>query len=498
MIDLSPRNLELVKRVLRDHVPGCEVRAFGSRANWTAKDYSDLDLAVIGESEIESATLAQLKEAFEDSALPMRVDVLDWHDISPEFREVIERDSVELRTGSSWERTTLGACASLVRDSVTPADCGDAAYVGLEHIGQGTLALLRTGTAKDVESTKTAFRAGDILFGKLRPYFRKVVRPRFDGICSTDIWVLRPKAGVDAAFLFYLLASSEFVRFASQGAEGTRMPRAKWEQASRFSVRLPPVSEQRAIAQVLGALDEKIELNGRMARTLEATVQELFRSFFVDAESSWPVKKLAEVSATTKGRSYSSSELVERSDAAMVTLKSFNRGGGYRPDGLKPFRGAYKGDQVVLPGEVVVACTDVTQNADVVGRSAVVQASRRFDTLVASLDVLIIRPKADLVSSAFLYGLTNTHSFVSHAKSHATGTTVLHMANRAVPSFEFSCPPSDRMAAFDRVAEPALDRYGYALEEADRLTELRDTILPKLIFGEVRLADAEDTFKVYV
>ena len=58
MIDLSPRNLELVKRVLRDHVPGCEVRAFGSRAKWTAKDHSDLDLAVIGESELESATLA--------------------------------------------------------------------------------------------------------------------------------------------------------------------------------------------------------------------------------------------------------------------------------------------------------------------------------------------------------------------------------------------------------------------------------------------------------
>ena len=174
-----------------------------------------------------------------------------------------------------WRTTTLGDCAFLVTDRVSPAECGNLPYIGLEHIGQNTLSLLGTGTARDVESTKTAFRAGDILFGKLRPYFHKVVRPRFHGICSTDIWVIRPKVDVDAGFLFCILASSHFVHFTSQGADGTRMPRAKWEQASRYSVRLPPMSEQCAIARVLSAYEDKIDLNRRMSETLAETVRTL-------------------------------------------------------------------------------------------------------------------------------------------------------------------------------------------------------------------------------
>ena len=392
--------------------------------------------------------------------------------------------------GVGWHETALGACASLVRDNVSPSDCGSLPYIGLEHIGQGTLGLLGTGTAQDVGSTKTVFRAGDILFGKLRPYFRKVVRTRFDGICSTDIWVVRPRKRVDASYLFYLLASNPFVDFVNQGAEGTRMPRAKWQQASCFPVRLPPIVEQCAIAQILSAFDDKIELNHRMGETLDKSVRTLFNTLFTESQAGWPVKSLAEISSTIRGRSYRSTELVETSDTAMVTLKSFRRGGGYSPSGLKPFKGAYKDEQIVRSGDVVVACTDVTQAADVVGRSAVVQRSRRFDKLVASLDVLVVRP-IGRISSAFLYGLTSTRGFVVHAQSYATGTTVLHMDRKAVPSFRFPCPPAAHLAVFDHVAEPAIEQCARFAEETDCLTELRDILLHKLLSGEIRIQDAE-------
>ena len=191
-----------------------------------------------------------------------------------EMRERVARDE--------WPVVTLGSCASLVGDKVTPANCGDFPYIGLEHIGQGTLSLLGTGKARDVESTKTAFHSGDTLFGKLRPYFRKVVRARFDGICSTDIWVVRPQQGVEAGYLFYLLASPPFVEFANQGAEGTRMPRAKWEHVQGFPLRLPSIAEQHAIAHILGVFDDKIELNRRMAETLDQSIRTLFKSWFVD------------------------------------------------------------------------------------------------------------------------------------------------------------------------------------------------------------------------
>lgn len=90
MIDVAPHQLETVRRILAAHAPQAEVRAFGSRVTQTAKNYSDLDLAIVGERKFTLAEMGRLREAFEESDLPFRVDVLDWHAISPEFQKVIE------------------------------------------------------------------------------------------------------------------------------------------------------------------------------------------------------------------------------------------------------------------------------------------------------------------------------------------------------------------------------------------------------------------------
>jgi len=177
---------------------------------------------------------------------------------------------------------TFGECATEVRDKVQPEGANGARYIGLEHIEQGTLHLNGFGSANDVSSTKSKFSKGDILFGKLRPYFRKVVRAPFDGVCSTDIWVVRSTNGIDQGFLYYWMASQEFVDFSMQGSEGTKMPRAKWNHVSRHKVPFFTEDEQKAIAHILGSLDDKIELNRRMNETLEAMAQALFKSWFID------------------------------------------------------------------------------------------------------------------------------------------------------------------------------------------------------------------------
>ena len=92
MIDLAPHHLEKVQTILGRYVPHCEVRAFGSRVNGPAKSYSDLDLALVAPGKLSAETLRHLKESFEESDLPFRVDVLDWHETSPEFQKVIEKE----------------------------------------------------------------------------------------------------------------------------------------------------------------------------------------------------------------------------------------------------------------------------------------------------------------------------------------------------------------------------------------------------------------------
>lgn len=92
MINPPSRHLEKVRTILGKYVPQCEVRAFGSRLSGAAKDYSDLDLAVVASGKLNDDILRHLKEAFEESDLPFRVDVLDWHDIASDFQEVIEKE----------------------------------------------------------------------------------------------------------------------------------------------------------------------------------------------------------------------------------------------------------------------------------------------------------------------------------------------------------------------------------------------------------------------
>jgi len=101
MIDLQTKYLDEVKRILCARVPECEVRAFGSRVNGMAKEYSDLDLAVVGKGKVEWRRMEDMRDAFSESDLPITVDVLDWRAISPEFRNVIEKDYEVLQKPTS-------------------------------------------------------------------------------------------------------------------------------------------------------------------------------------------------------------------------------------------------------------------------------------------------------------------------------------------------------------------------------------------------------------
>lgn len=97
-VDLRPDHLSVVKAILNKHVPECEVVAFGSRATWTAKDYSDLDLAILGDSPLSGRRTAALCEAFVESALPFKVDIVEWARIDERFRNIILRDGVTIPT----------------------------------------------------------------------------------------------------------------------------------------------------------------------------------------------------------------------------------------------------------------------------------------------------------------------------------------------------------------------------------------------------------------
>ncbi len=124
--------------------------------------------------------------------------------------------------------------AELGRQSVSHDEIeSGTAYLGLEHFGTGGVGLLSVGTADAVASQKSVFNRGDVLYGKLRPYFRKVDRPSFNGVATSEAWVIRPKVGYSTEFVFSIVHSQEFTDWAALGSEGTRMPRAGWKHVSQ-------------------------------------------------------------------------------------------------------------------------------------------------------------------------------------------------------------------------------------------------------------------------
>jgi type I restriction enzyme S subunit len=141
-----------------------------------------------------------------------------------------------------WERKTLGDLCSEIRDMVLPEALEpDTPYIGLEHIPRRSISLNEWGTAEQVTSSKSRFKAGEIIFGKIRPYFHKVGVAFVDGVASSDSIVVRPAADTLHGLVLMTMSSDEFVAVtAQQMKEGSKMPRADWKQMKAYSVPLPP------------------------------------------------------------------------------------------------------------------------------------------------------------------------------------------------------------------------------------------------------------------
>jgi len=193
---------------------------------------------------------------------------------------VTERERVPLQETeigplpAHWRVVRLGEVATLFTRGIDPANAGAKRYIGLEHIEPGNIRLQHWGKADDVRSLKTAFQQGDVLYGKLRPYLDKAVLAEWDGICSTDILVIKTQSSLLPEFLAYLVHTSQFIDYAISTTTGVNHPRTSWKALQKFSIPLPPLAEQREIARILQAVDGKIA--AEQAR--RAALEEMFKT----------------------------------------------------------------------------------------------------------------------------------------------------------------------------------------------------------------------------
>jgi type I restriction enzyme S subunit len=172
----------------------------------------------------------------------------------------------------NWSETSIGEVVALAGDRADPAQAEGVPFLGLEHIEAHSTRILEPGDAADMKSSSPRFKAGDVLYSRLRPYLNKVCVPDFDGLCSGEIYVLRPEAGIVSDFLKFRINSFDFVDFAKHLDNGDR-PRVKYDEVSQFRFGLPPSKEQQRILSVLeptlAKIDEAEEALERVRRNLD-------------------------------------------------------------------------------------------------------------------------------------------------------------------------------------------------------------------------------------
>lgn len=173
------------------------------------------------------------------------------------LHEELGRDILYGRA-TDTEMTTLYELCDLVRVHVDPQDHSQSIYVGLEHVVSGRFTWKRPGLASEVRSSKHAFQNGDVLYGKLRPYLDKAVLAQEDGLCTTELLVLRPKPGVDARYLTCVLHVPQFVDYAVSGSTGAQHPRTSWSHIREYQLPSYSLEDQVIMSGALWRLHEMI------------------------------------------------------------------------------------------------------------------------------------------------------------------------------------------------------------------------------------------------
>jgi type I restriction enzyme S subunit len=170
-----------------------------------------------------------------------------------------------------WVETTLDEVTTIRNEKIDPVNSAKKPYLSLEHIESGTNRIIDRGVSGDVKSTKSVFYSGDVLYGKLRPYLKKVCRPDFDGICSTDILTFAPSTAMDNGFLLGLLSRHETVEYANSHSKGINLPRISLTDLGKLEILLPPLNEQKRIVAKI----EKLQARSRRAREALEAVPDL-------------------------------------------------------------------------------------------------------------------------------------------------------------------------------------------------------------------------------
>jgi type I restriction enzyme S subunit len=443
----------------------------------------------------------------------------DWEQIT--LGEICSRGGGNIQTGPFGSQLHASDYVPVGVPSIMPQNIGN------NRIMIDGIARIKTEDAERLGRYRV--RPGDVVYSRRGDVERRaLIRDEEDGwLCGTGCLRVRFGEGaVDPLFASYYLGHPSVKEWIVRHAVGATMLNLNTSILSALPFVAPPLPEQKFIAQVIGAFDDKIELNRRMNATLEQMAQALFKSWFVDFDpvkakaegrapegmdadtaalfpsefeeselgpipKGWGVQTLEHHTESDKGLSYKGAGLSKDGGLPMHNLNSIYEGGGYKHSGIKYYTGEYKDRHIIYPGEIIVANTEQGFEYKLIGYPAIVPKAFGAKGIFTH-HIFRLRPvKGSPVRTHFLYYLLMTPDTREQIIGCTNGTTVnaLSIDGLRMPQFVLPCLPIIEL--FESNAMPLFSMMEQNLEEKSTLSKLRDDLLPKLISGRLRIPEAE-------
>lgn len=372
----------------------------------------------------------------------------------------------------------LSSLCSYAKGKVSVDTLSKRNYVSTENMVPNKGGIVDAGALPSAQYTQQ-YMKDDILVSNIRPYFKKIWMADDDGGCSNDVLVFRAECGCDSTFLYYVLANDAFFNYASATSKGTKMPRGDKTAIMQYEVPCFNHETQLRIGKLLRSIDDRITVNKKINDNLEQQAQAIYHERFEtvspnDLPSEWRIVTLGEV--------------------ATISNKSFNP--LKEPEILLEHYSIPAFDEARFP--VFELSTSIKSNKFIIDASCFMISKLNPTTkrvwkpycltgnAVCSTEFIVYKAK-DKTITDFLYSVIDSNSFSDFMCSHVTGST--GSRQRTTPSdtlsYELILPSEDELTEFQSLVSPMYAQIRINAIENDRLKRLRDSLLPKLMSGEI-------------
>lgn len=495
---ITEKEQKIIERILDKYRKDYAFFYYGSRVKGTYEKTSDLDVLIKGKAEMPLAILQEIKEEFDDSDLPYIVNFSDYYKLDSSFYERIKPDLIPY----NWQEVKLGDVCSIIdgdRGVNYPKEKelqknGYCLFLNTKNVPNSKFDFSECSfisKEKDEILRKGKIKYGDIVVttrGTLAnfAYYSKACKFENIRINSGMVILRNEKQALYTPYLCHFLMSNKFKQQVIMFATGSAQPQLPIKDMKNITIPLPPLEVQKKIAGVLGALDDKIELNNKINQNLEAQAQALFKSWFVDFEpfggkmpDDWKIKTIGDVCASI-------SETYNRKDENVVLINTSDVLNGeilthtlVKNENLKgQFKKTFQKNDILY-----------SEIRPINKRFAFVDIENTYN-YIASTKLMVIRPDTSKISPLILYRILKSQDLIDelqHLAETRSGTfpQITFASELAIQKIVLA--PLNEQKRISNVLEVLENKIRKNIQENLRLAELRDALLPKLMSGEINV-----------